>query len=93
MYTKGEWTVEHEFNVFSDNRLVAACGGYADNWKTEEVHNENKSNAHLIAAAPDMYEALKRFLDSSACTNGCDPDDMTCDTNFARRAINKAEGR
>lgn len=45
------------------------------------------------ASAHDMYEALKRFLDSSACTNGCDPDDMTCDTNFARKAIAKAEGK
>lgn len=41
----------------------------------------------------DMYEALKRFLESSACTNNCDPDDLTCDTNFARKALAKAEGR
>lgn len=43
--------------------------------------------------APDMYEALKRFLESSACTNGCDPDDMTCDTSFARKVLARAEGK
>ena len=41
----------------------------------------------------DMYEALKRFLESSACKNNCDPDDMTCDTSFARKALAKAEGK
>jgi hypothetical protein len=45
------------------------------------------------SAAPIMYKALKRFLESSACTNGCKPDDMTCDTNFARHAIAIADGK
>lgn len=26
------------------------------------VHGENKANAHLIAAAPDLYEALELLL-------------------------------
>lgn len=40
-----------------------------------------------------MYEALRRFLESSACTNGCDPEDMTCDMSFARKVIAKVEGK
>ena len=57
------------------------------------LNEEALANAHLIAASPLMYEALRRFLESSACTNNCDPDDMTCDTNFARKALAKAEGK
>ena len=60
-YTKGQWEVQHSFNVFCGRRVIASCGGYADNWKVDEVHNENIANAKLIAAAPDMYEALEKI--------------------------------
>lgn len=57
MYTKGEW----EFSI-------------KDNWPTVHTINdviarinphpqEYKANAHLIAAAPRMYEAIKRALE------------------------------
>src|SRR3990167_4516342 len=61
-YTKGEWKVQGrflklsafigtEYSIYSD-----------DNYELARVflHNgEQKFNAHLISAAPDMYEALK----------------------------------
>ncbi len=54
-YTKGEWKVELSKDplrmpdrVFADGNLVASVRGDPD-------------NSHLIAAAPDMYEALKLF--------------------------------
>ena len=93
-YTKGEWTVEHEFNVFSDNRLVAACGGYADNWKTEEVHNENVSNARLIAAAPDYHKLVSDIIDNTLFSN--EPPSKTEWNKWRKRAVeihNKAEGK
>jgi len=58
-----------------------------------------KANAELIAQAPDLLrhrddalDALKRFVASSACSNGCDPMDMSCDTNFAKAVIADIEG-
>ena len=96
-YTKGEWiaTKTHNFTgtlvsyIYCGQKNIAQTR-LSDNEATPE---ENQANAHLIAAAPNMYEALKRFLSSSACTNNCDPSDMACDTNFARQALAKAEGK
>ena len=51
----------------------------------------DKDTVNIYKASLDLHEALKRFLDSSACQNDCDPDDMSCDTSFARKVIAKAE--
>ena len=61
-----------------------------------EAHNQaikiNKDNPMaVIEGMGDVIEALKRFLESSACANGCNPNDMTCDTSFARNALSKVE--
>ncbi len=56
--TKGKWEVKYEFNVFCGNRIIAPCGGHANNVDNERVRIENIANAHLIAAAPKMYDAL-----------------------------------
>ena len=61
-YTKGEWTVEGGTQVVSGNRLVANTGGYTTNYSFEREQNE--ANAKLIAAAPDMYQALKDCITS-----------------------------
>ena len=57
-YTKGKWIVVHEFNVESDGQRGIASCGYSDNRDPDNVAKENIANAHLIAAAPAMYEAL-----------------------------------
>ena len=79
-YTKGEWKVEG-FNVFdNDGHSIASCGTYS-----ERKHGECITNAHLISAAPDMYEALKEAR--LHCSGG---------TNLISRidqAIAKAEGK
>jgi hypothetical protein len=36
--------------------------GYGKGWPTVEDVDEAKANAHIIVAAPDMYEALKLAL-------------------------------
>jgi len=59
MYTKGEWqmlhTIDGKFNIFTDKGLI---GRVWDNIEGAEA------NAHLIAAAPRMYEALSKFRDA-----------------------------
>lgn len=56
MFTKGEWTVydpKHKgLLVMSSDTLVAEVNNDLQ-W------NEHKDDTYLIAAAPDMYEALK----------------------------------
>ncbi len=57
--------------------------------------NEHKANAHLIASAPDLYEALKAIL-SNHETVGAGASIFQCTTaevTAARAALAKAEGR
>jgi len=63
-YTKGEWTLE-KFNlenaVKPDDTAILDRQGRLICIVTNEptTQKEDEANAHLIAAAPDMYEALK----------------------------------
>jgi len=64
MTTKGEWEVArdttyntHTFVIGGDGRVVANTYFY---WRKEV---ECEANAHLIAAAPDMYETLKSIIE------------------------------
>jgi len=41
--------------------------------------------------AHGLFCAVQRFLESSACTNGCSSDDMSCDTSYARKQIKAYE--
>lgn len=55
-YTKGEWKVEEhrgETNIATEFQNIAKMC-------FDDSHTL-KANAHLIAAAPDMYEALKEI--------------------------------
>lgn len=50
-------------------------------WSGDDL-TEAKANAHLIAAAPDMYAELDNFVQSVECAAGCD-DEMTVDDRDA----------
>ena len=61
-YTKGEWKAEQDaansIRIFSqDSEQIASVMDYDGNDITEEM----EANAHLIAAAPEMYEALEHI--------------------------------
>jgi len=59
------------------------------NWRPKE---EGKANAQLIAAAPEMYDALKELVDlvEGIMLGDYKPDSFTLQP--ARFAISKAEG-
>ena len=51
----GPWAVASETSHSCLCKMVAAPG------------HHNRANAHLIAAAPDLYEALSSFVDAVEC--------------------------
>ena len=74
-YTKGEWSVDPE--IEQDGYFIRCLDENEDGESVAFVYpfgKNPKANAHLIVAAPDMYEALKgwdklramRPLDSGA---------------------------
>ena len=60
-HTPGPWEVfkEHNIRQVKTQRGVANCGGYAQNWDEDIVYIENLANGVLIAAAPELLEALR----------------------------------
>jgi len=74
-YTKGEWVVKQVLSedYFISNNDDEICYPIA----RMDSHQLNpEANAQLIAAAPDMYKALKSVLSSAVCN-----DDMS--TSYA----------
>ena len=71
-WTKGPWDLSDigEYGDWDGNsRVVAAddiriCAVHAGG--DAEMSAENEANAHLIAAAPDLYKMLDRLLDEYA---------------------------
>jgi hypothetical protein len=94
-WTPGPWEVDDAGDVHSKHlgyaySFVAISTGedyggyYGDN---ADVDLQKKANAHLIAAAPDLYEALENLLN--------DPGDDYIKTRHwdaARAALAKARG-
>lgn len=93
-HTSGPWTVPEKFPSEverSDGKTVASCWHQHAVGKTVTLEDvapvslsESRANARLIAAAPELLEALERIL--GAMPFGDEPD-------FAVAAINKAKGK
>ncbi len=67
--TKGEWVVDNAGDVIikgSDGGVSfpARDGTIASINDGEYIENDNEHDAHLIAAAPDMYAMLKNVFDN-----------------------------
>ena len=93
-FTPGPWEV-NPFNAQVDAMPVEPKHSIAPVcqllWPTQERSEaETEANAHLIAAAPDMYEALEY-----ACSELCHPEcnKKTCSSCKIQHTIIKAEGR
>jgi len=66
-YTKGEWqiadgTFVYCLNSGGENRFDCGIQAGRDEHGKRTSIEELEANAHLISAAPDMYEALKEWL-------------------------------
>lgn len=75
------WCVRSPQNVH-----LATVGG-VDRFESERI----EANARLIAAAPELLEALEGIVDNEMCSCPAECDDQ-CWHSIARRAIAKATG-
>ncbi len=89
-YTKGKWkTTMLGLGVVADDAetlVIADCTNMPN-------IVECKANAHLIAAAPDMYEALKLFIERARELNHKYPIELALPFVHAEQALSKAEGK
>ena len=66
-HTPGPWKVEYFKRVRSEANGEMVCTGYGEikyGRTNEEVELLAEANARLIAAAPELYEALEDVLDA-----------------------------
>lgn len=93
-YTTGPWTVDESHingSINAGKRHVALANFY--NCHDEEMRvtrDQQKANTQLIAAAPDIYEALKIILEYPYGDASPLEDPLVMER--ARAAIRKAEG-
>lgn len=72
------------------------CGGLGDISEEEGRENQKKivkcwNNEWKIDMHEELIDALKEFIETSPCKNGCKKDDMTCLTNRSKALIKQAE--
>lgn len=106
-YTKGEWRLEHllagqyPVYIYDENGMaIAEATNRLDGINNEKAKEEMIANARLIAAAPDMYEALKAVLSSAVCDDfdksGLAITHYAIDGNIRKlinQALSKADGK
>lgn len=95
-HTPGPWHIteghEHSedcpLNVWSpDGRIVAAIVGQGE-YLLDDPTDEGRANAHLIAAAPDLYDALRVLVRELKL--GRTP--LAADIQAAVNALSKGDG-
>jgi hypothetical protein len=90
-HTPGPWAVDAEGDVVVSDGTVAWVGSAN---ALDAPYTANLPNARLIAAAPEMYEALKAILDGSGPYISRVTKIVGVDAvEKASAAIAKAEGR
>ena len=92
MYTKGKWGVEE---VPDDMLCIYSKTPNGFHYGICNVLNgiDKEANAHLIAAAPDMYEALKDCITSMQSAKLYGPEHLEGAIMTAQMALSKAEGK
>ena len=98
-HTPGPWNVHHHAHLQNEQWLSVLHGAWdithnyadrpevvADAKYSAMTDEENLANAHLIAAAPDMLEALENLIKANW------PDAIDEAFEQAKSAISKAKG-
>lgn len=92
-YTKGEWKViesRRQFIIRDESGFIAVTPKF----ESAETAVKDKANANLIAAAPDMLEALKElYSDWSILTSSYGGAAIERIDDMVKAAIAKAEGK
>lgn len=90
-WTPGEWEPVRNAQTGAYAIMVGASPRVAYVHKNDE---HTSANAHLIAAAPDLYEALKplAFCDDRQPPYGVELEDWQAAVFAARAALAKARG-
>ncbi|KKL80416.1 hypothetical protein LCGC14_2004980 [marine sediment metagenome] len=97
-YTKGPWVFNPESRQYADTRTPESYSGVIHEDKPlgmalAVIINDcvdGKANAHLISAAPDMYEAAKEIMNRF---NGGVRFPLQSSCDKMNQALAKAEGR
>jgi len=61
-YTKGEWRVEVGYSSMWVMEGAEVIAEMADSLESHGIKIDSEANAHLISAAPRMYEGIKEAL-------------------------------
>ena len=75
-----------ETYIVTPDKLLCRIG-----WGANVSPDEEKPNANLIAAAPDMYEACRKLVDWDNSHDDAQLISEAC--SYARQALSKAEGK
>ena len=95
-HTPGPWVWEHwQMGLTAQNGTsVLAYYDYEGMSLHGKTEDEHEANAHLIAAAPDLLEALDRMIAEYDLWGGYNDDGFKSGTILsARAAIAKAKGQ
>ena len=74
-YTQGPWTIDYAMNDYEGHYLNGAGRLVAiTNTVENEVTDEDRANARLIASAPDLLECLQKWMSFqiNSGLEGCD---------------------
>jgi len=93
-HTPGPWSLwplkdSDSVRIFAGRHYVGSIGN------SDDEPSQTRANAHLMAAAPDMYEALKEIARADTIAHSTGKYSLVVEScaESARADISKAEGK